>query len=169
MLPGMDSNSPPCRTAETRHSNPQYREQPSYPQRSRTPPQYQNPPNSGVSRGSELAGNALPGYWYSAKHDTYYPLPRAAQGDESHDLNASSQGGYQDQGPINEQSVSAPPYSSQRQIRYTSAPTPRSEQVQGASSTFSRGDLAGQAIDFIMDASRGEKQNSGEGHRKRFG
>lgn len=47
----------------------------------------------------------------------------------------------------------------------------RSERAQGhdLSSASSRGDLAGQAIDFIMSAADGKKRNSGEGFGKRFG
>lgn len=147
-----------AKTAETHHSNPQYREQSHNPERSHTPPQYQTSAQARGVEGSGSRGNAPPGYWYSAEHDAYYPIPRASQGDKSNDADFSSQRGYQDQGTINEQSVTPPPYASRR-----------SERPQGESSTSSRGDLAGQAIDFIMGATDGKKRNSGEGFGKRFG
>lgn len=59
---------------------------------------------------------------------------------------------------MNEHSVTPPPYSSRRR-----------GQAQGASSTSSRGDLAGQAIDFIMSAAEGNKRNGGEGFGKKLG
>ncbi|KAL9064078.1 MAG: hypothetical protein Q9161_009106 [Pseudevernia consocians] len=150
-----------AKTVETRQSNPQYREQPSYYQeRSRTPPQYQPPAQ---------ACDAPPGYWYSLEHDAYYPVLRAPQGNKSNNPVSSSQRGYQDQGLDNEQFITPPPYSSQRQIGYASPPNQGSERANGASSTFSRGDLAGQAMDFVMSAADGKKRNSGEGLGKRFG
>ncbi|CAF9931329.1 MAG: hypothetical protein ALECFALPRED_004978 [Alectoria fallacina] len=156
-----------AKTAETRHndrpadrygSNPQYREQPSYPQRSRTPPQYQTSVQARGNDERQQGGNAPPGYWYSAEHDAYYPIPRATQGDKSNESISLSQRGYQEQGTINEQAVMPPPYFSRR-----------GERAQSALSPSSRGDLAGQAIDFIMSAADGKRGNSGEGVGKRSG
>lgn len=138
------------RTAETRHSNPQYREQPHYPQTDSTPPQYQTSAHARGFDGDEPGGNPPPGYWYSVEHDAFYPIPRVPQEDKSNDVMSLSQRGYQDQGPINEQSVT-PPYLSRRR-----------ERAQGTSSNSFRGDLAGQAMDFIVSAMDGKKRNGGE-------
>ncbi|CAD6588558.1 MAG: hypothetical protein ASARMPREDX12_003371 [Alectoria sarmentosa] len=156
-----------ARTAETRRndrpadpysSSSQYREQPSYPQRSRTPPHYQTSVQARGIDERQPGGNAPPGYWYSAEHDAYYPISRATQGEKSNESISSLQRGYQEQGTINEQAIMPPPYFSQR-----------GERVQSASSPSFRGDLAGQAIDFIMNAADGKRGNSGEGVGKRFG
>ena len=124
------------RTAETRHSNPQYREPSDNPQRPRTPPRYQTFAQNRDVEGSRPEGNAPPEYWYSAEYDAYYPIPRAPQADKSIDAISMSQRGYQDQGPIKEQSVTPPPYSTQRQTGYASPPSQYSERAQGASPNF---------------------------------
>lgn len=165
MLPDTDNTI--SRTAENRHNSPQYRDQPDNAPRTRTPPQNQTFAQTRSIEGYGPERNAPPGYWYSAEHDAYYPIPRAPQAEKSIDA-VPSQRGYQDQWPVNQQSVTPPPYSSQRQIGYASPPGQYSERAQGASPSFSPGDLAGHAMEFVMNAADGRKRNSGEGFGARF-
>lgn len=155
------TNKPITRSRETSRDTPQYRDQPDNRPRTRTPPQQQSFAQTRSIEGNGPEGSTPPGYWYSAEHDAYYPIPRAPQAEKSIDaFSASQQRGYQDQGPINGQSVTPPPYSSQRQTGYASPQGQYSQRAPGALPSFSGGDLAGHAMEFVKNAADGKKRNS---------
>ena len=120
-----------------RHSNSQYRDQLQYQPSSQA---------RSLLDSDSPSGNAPPGYWYSAEHDAYYAMPRSTSGDKANDGMFLSQRGYEDQGALNERAVTPPPYVSRR-----------GERAQGAAASSVPGDLAGQAMSFLMSAANGRK------------